>query len=70
VLSSIPKPYTLNKKEAKNGKQLSFTQNTQEKFLFCVFVCVSLLPFSLSLSLSVSKSLEVWKQTLLLKRRN
>ena len=70
MLSSIPKPYTLNKKEAKNGKQLSFTQNTQEKFLFCVFVCVSLLPFSLSLSLSVSKSLEVWKQTLLLKRRN
>ena len=70
VLSSIPKPYTLNKKDAKNGKQLSFTQNTQEKFLFCVFVCVSLLPFSLSLSLSLPKSLEVWKQTLLLKRRN
>ena len=59
MLSSIPKPYTLNKKDAKNGKQLSFTQNTQEKFLFCVFVCVSLLPFSLSLSLSVCQSL--WK---------
>ena len=59
VLSSIPKPYTLNKKDAKNGKQLSFTQNTQEKFLFCLFVCVSLLPFSLSLSLSLCQSL--WK---------
>ena len=70
VLSSIPKPYTLNKKEAKMESNLSFTQNTQEKFLFCLFVCVSLLPFSLSLSLSVSKSLEVWKRTLLLKRRN
>ena len=54
MLSSIPKPYTLNKKDAKTGKQLSFTQNTQEKFLFCLFVCVSLLPFSLSLSLSLS----------------
>ena len=72
MLSSIPKPYTLNNKDAKTGKQLSFTQNTQEKFLFCLFVCVSLLPFSLSLSLSLSVeffgSLE--KRTLLLKRRN
>ena len=72
MLSSIPKPYTLNKKDAKMESKLSFTQNTHEKFLFCVFVCVSLLPFSLSLSLSLSpsKSLEVWKRTLLLKRRN
>ena len=71
MLSSIPKPYTLNKKEAKLESN-AFTQNTQEKFLFCLFVCVSLLPFSLSLSLSLSlsNSLEVWKQTLLLKRRN
>lgn len=58
MLSSIPKPYTLNKKDAKTGKQLSFTQNTQEKFLFCLFVCVSLLPFSLSLSVKVFGSLE------------
>ena len=69
-LSSIPKPYTLNKKEAKMESNSFHTKHTREKFLFCLFVCVSLLPFSLSLSLSVSKSLEVWKRTLLLKRRN
>jgi hypothetical protein len=69
VLSSIPKPYTLNNKEAK-WKATLFTQNTQEKSFSSVCLFVSLFCRSLSLSLSVSKSLEVWKRTLLLKRRN
>ena len=53
MLSSIPKPYTLNKKEAKMESNSFHTKHTREKFLFCLFVCVSLLPFSLSLSLSL-----------------
>ena len=71
MLSSIPKPYTLNNKEAKKWKATLFTQNTQEKFSFvCLFVSLFCRSLSLSLSLSLSNSLEVWKQTLLLKRRN
>ena len=57
MLSSIPKPYTLNNKEAKKWKATLFTQNTQEKFSFvCLFV--SLFCRSLSLSLSLSLSVE------------
>ena len=70
MLSSIPKPYTLNNKEAKNGKQ-RFSHKTHKKsFLLFVCLCLSFAVLSLSLSLSLSNSLEVWKQTLLLKRRN
>lgn len=58
MLSSIPKPYTLNKKEAKMESNSFHTKHTREKFLFCLFVCVSLLPFSLSLSVKVFGSLE------------
>ena len=54
MLSSIPKPYTLNKKEAKKWKATLFTQNTQEKFSFvCLFVSLFCRSLSLSLSLSV-----------------
>ena len=71
MLSSIPKPYTLNKKDAKNGKQL-FSHKTHKKSFssVCLFVSLFCRSLSLSLSLSLSNSLEVWKQTLLLKRRN
>ena len=53
MLSSIPKPYTLNNKEAKNGKQ-RFSHKTHKKSFSSVCLFVSLFCRSLSLSLSLS----------------
>ena len=71
MLSSIPKPYTLNNKEAKMESN-SLSHKTRKKSFssVCLFVSLFCRSLSLSLSLSLSNSLEVWKQTLLLKRRN
>ena len=70
MLSSIPKPYTLNKKDAKMESNSFHTKHARKVSLLFVCLCLSFAVLSLSLSLSVSNSLEVWKRALLLKRRN
>jgi hypothetical protein len=54
-LLSIPKPYTLNNKEAKMESN-SFTQNTRKVSSVCL--CLSFAVLSLSLSVKVFGSLE------------
>ena len=54
MLSSIPKPYTLNKKEAKKWKATLFhTKHARKVSLLFVCLCLSFAVLSLSLSLSV-----------------
>jgi hypothetical protein len=58
VLSSIPKPYTLNKKEAKMESNSFHTKHARKVSLLCVCLCLSFAVLSLSLSLSLSLCVE------------
>ena len=53
MLSSIPKPYPLNKKDAKLESNSFHTKHARKVSLLFVCLCLSFAVLSLSLSLSV-----------------